>query len=191
MWFVSESIRSRLIAAATDMTFQGGWSTVTMARLADRAGVSRQTVYNEVGSKQSLAEAMILTELGRFLDVVEKALDAEPTDLVAGVRQATRGVLTMAQDNPLLHAVVSASHGADTELLPLLTTHSEALVQTAKDLIASRVKEYEVDLAPDLLDAAIDMLVRVVLSHVMQPSDTPAATADRIATITEKVLRAQ
>ena len=33
------------------------------------------------------------------------------------------------------------------------------------------------------------MVVRVVLSHVMQPSDTPAATAGDIAWIAERVLR--
>ena len=33
------------------------------------------------------------------------------------------------------------------------------------------------------------MVVRVVLSHVMQPSDSPARTADDIAWISARVLR--
>ena len=47
-----------------------------MARLAEEVGVSRQTVYNEVGTKPGLAEAMILSELDRFLGVVNRAFDA-------------------------------------------------------------------------------------------------------------------
>ena len=160
-----------------------------MARLADVVGVSRQTVYNEVGSKPPLAEAMILRELDRFLGLVTVAFDAHPTDLVGAIRDASRAVLEASQDNRLLHAIVSATHGADTELLPLLTTHAGALLSTAKAVVVERVAPYDVDLSPAGLDAAIDMVVRVVLSHVMQPSASPDATAEDIAWISARVLR--
>jgi AcrR family transcriptional regulator len=183
------TMRERVIAAAVVLTSDVGWSAVTMARLAEEVGVSRQTVYNEIGSKPRLAEAMILRELDRFLGVVSVAFDEHPTDLVAAIRAASEQVLVNAQDNRLLHAVVSATHGADTELLPLLTTHAESLLAAAKTVVAARVEPYGVGLAPDRLDAAIDMVVRVVLSHVMQPSGTPAKTAADIAWISERVLR--
>jgi AcrR family transcriptional regulator len=183
------TMRERVIDAAVALTGEVGWSAVTMARLADEVGVSRQTVYNEIGSKPRLAEAMILRELERFLDVVSVAFDEHPTDLVAAIRAASGRVLEHAQDNALLHAVVSATHGADTELLPLLTTHAESLLAAAKVVVTSRVAPYGIELTPAQLDAAIDMVVRVVLSHVMQPTDTPAKTADDIAWIADRVLR--
>jgi AcrR family transcriptional regulator len=188
-FFPEGSVRDRIIVAATEVTSEKGWAKVTMGRLADRVGVSRQTVYNEIGSKPALAEAMILSELGRFLDLVGDAFDAEPDDVVAAVRHACRDVLAFAVDNTLLHAVVSASHGADTELLPLLTTHSNALVETAKAVVTERVRVYDLPISDTRLTAVIDMVVRLVLSHVMQPSDTPEATADGIAWIAERVLR--
>lgn len=181
-------MRERVIDAAVVLTGEVGWSAVTMARLADEVGVSRQTVYNEIGSKPRLAEAMILRELERFLGVVSVAFDEHPTDLVGAIRAASRRVLEHAQDNRLLHAVVSATHGADTELLPLLTTHAESLLSAAKVVVSSRVSPYGIRLTPEELDAAIDMVVRVVLSHVMQPTDTPAKTADDIAWIADRVL---
>ena len=159
-----------------------------MTKLADRVGVSRQTVYNEIGSKPQLAEEMVLRELALFLAEVERAFDAHPDDLVAAIRGACRGVLELAQDNRLLKAVVSATHGADTELLPLLTTHSESLLAAAKVVVADRVTPYDVPLDPDQLDAAIDMVVRVVLSHVMQPSGSPQDTADDIAWLAAQAL---
>ena len=183
------TIRERVVEAAVTLTTRDGWATVTMARLAEVVGVSRQTVYNEVGSKPALAEAMILRELDRFLGLVTVAFDAHPTDLVGAIRAATYGVLELARDNKLLHAVVSATHGADTELLPLLTTHAGALLSTAKAVLVERVAPYDVDLSPAGLDAAIDMVVRVVLSHVMQPSASPDATAEDIAWISARVLR--
>ncbi len=160
-----------------------------MSRLAAEVGVSRQTVYNEIGTKSALAEAMILSELDRFLAVVTEAFDHQPEDLVAAIEEATRRVLELAQGNDLLKAVVSATHGADTELLPLLTTHSEPLLAAAKQVVAERVARYPVPLDADRLEAAIDVVVRVVLSHVMQPSAAPAETAAAVAWISSRVVR--
>jgi len=182
------TMRERVIEAAVTLTTDVGWAQVTMARLADTVGVSRQTVYNEIGTKPRLAEAMILRELERFLGLVTLAFDAHPTDLVAAIRDASRSVLEASQDNLLLKAIVSATHGADTELLPLLTTHAGALLSTAKAVVVERVAPYDVPLAPAQLEAAIDMVVRVVLSHVMQPSASPARTAGDIAWIAARVL---
>lgn len=180
--------RDRVVDAAVRLTAQIGWSQVTMARLAQEVGVSRQTVYNEVGTKPGLAEAMILSELDRFLGVVNRSFDAHPDDLVAAIRASAQHVLEHAQGNDLLHAVVSATHGADTELLPLLTTHAESLLVAAKAVIGERIAPYDVALDGSHLDAAIDMVVRVVLSHVMQPSGDPVETADAIAWIAARVL---
>ena len=183
------STRARLVAAAGEMTTSTGWASVTMAGLAQAVGVSRQTVYNEVGSKPALAEAMILEELARFLGVVEDAFDAEPTDLTRAIERAVTHVLTYAQDNNLLHAVVSATHGADTELLPLLTTNAGSLLDTAKAVVAARVSPYAPAIDAARLDPATDMVVRVVLSHVMQPSATPEETGADIAWLAARVLQ--
>lgn len=182
--------RDRIVAAAVELTTSSGWAAVTMARLAAAAGVSRQTVYNEVGSKPALAETMTLEELARFLRVVEEAFDAEPDDLTRGIERAVTDVLTYARDNDLLHAVVSATHGADTELLPLLTTNAAGLLGVAKEVISARVAPYEPGIDPDHLDPAIDMVARVVLSHVMQPSGTPEQTGADIAWLAGQVLGA-
>lgn len=182
-------MRERVVAAAADLTCESGWRAITMARLAERVGVSRQTVYNEIGSKPELAEAMVLAELGRFLDAVGAAFDRNPEDLVGAVRDAAYDVLDLARRNALLQAVVSATHGAGTELLPLLTTRSDVLVDTAKAVIAERIPGYDVGLTDDQLDAALDMVVRLVLSHVMHPAESPGRTADEIAWIAGRVLR--
>ncbi|HEX5860997.1 MAG TPA: TetR family transcriptional regulator [Nocardioides sp.] len=186
---VSTPLRQRIVAAAVELTTTEGWAQVTMSRLAERVGVSRQTVYNEIGNKPALAEAMILAELERFLAVVESAFDRHPDDLPEAIRGAAGGVLELAQDNRLLHAVVSATHGADTELLPLLTTHAHSLLAAAKMVVAERVTPYDLPIDRPQLEAAIDMVVRVVLSHVMQPSGSPEQTASDIAWIAARVLR--
>jgi AcrR family transcriptional regulator len=179
----------RVVAAAAELTLEVGWAGVTMGKLADRVGVSRQTVYNEVGSKPQLAEEMVLAELAKFLAVVDAAFDEQPADLVEAIRAASRGVLELARSNALLQAVVSRSYGAETELLPLLTTRNDALMLAATEAVRARVTAYRIDIDDRHLDAAIDMVVRLVLSHVVHPLGEPAATADVIAWISGRTLR--
>jgi AcrR family transcriptional regulator len=180
--------RRPIITAAIGLTARSGWSAVTMARLAELVGVSRQTVYNEIGSKTALAEAMVSHELDRFLSVVATAFDRHPDDLVEAIYDAVRAVLELADDNILLRAIASATHGADTELLPLLTTQAETLLTQAKTMLVARVLSYRPPLTAEQVPVVIDVVVRTVLSHVMQPSDTPARTADALAWLAVRVL---
>lgn len=182
------SQRERLLTAAAGFTAEHGWSALTMAKLADLVGVSRQTVYNEIGGKPQLAEAMVMRELELFLGKVEAAFADNPADLVAAIRAAAVSVLELADTDPLLHAVLSSTQGADSDLLPLLTTHSEMLLTAAGEVVGEHVRAYDVPLPPDRLQVLIDMVIRLVLSHVMQPSGTPADTAATIAWIAAKVL---
>ncbi|MDR6174070.1 AcrR family transcriptional regulator [Nocardioides zeae] len=182
------TLRDRILDAATLLTGRDGWGKVTMARLAAEVGVSRQTVYNEVGGKPDLAEAMVLNELARFLAEVDRAFDAHPADILDALRTACRGILEVAQDNELLHAIVSATHGAETELLPLLTTHADSLLATASTVLLDRITTYDIDLPPAQLAASVDVIVRTVLSHVMQPGGPPEETAETLVWIAGRVL---
>ena len=180
--------RDRLLTAAARFTAEHGWGALTMAKLADLVGVSRQTVYNEIGGKPQLAEAMVLRELELFLDLVDSAFQDNPDDLVKGIEAAAFRVLDLARSDPLLHAILSSSQGADSELLPLLTTNSEPLLGAAGQMIREHVSSYALPLEERRVEALIDMVVRLVLSHVMQPTAQPAETAETIAWIAEQVL---
>ncbi len=182
--------RDRLVTAAARFTAENGWGELTMAKLADLVGVSRQTVYNEIGGKPQLAEAMVLRELELFLQVVDSAFERHPDDLVPAIEAAALAVLELAATDPLLHAILSSSQGAESELLPLLTTNSEPLLGAAGQMIRANVMTYEFHLEEHRVDVLIDMVVRLVLSHVMQPTAQPAETAETIAWIADRVLSA-
>jgi AcrR family transcriptional regulator len=182
-----ESTRDRVLSAAARITGAEGWAAVTMGRVATEAGVSRQTVHTLVGTKAGLGEAMVAAELARFLAVVQGAFDAHPRDLRRALEAAIRGVLERAAATPLLRAVVTATHGADTELLPLLTTDAGFVLDTARAVVGERLAAYtSVDARS--LAAATDVLVRVTLSHVMAPSETPRRTATALAAATTTLL---
>ena len=188
---VAPTTRERIVEAAVAMTTESGWSGGDhgRARRAGRRepadGLQRGRLQGGARRGDDPARARPLPRRGRRV-----AFDQHPDDLVDAIRAASSGVLELAQDNKLLHAVVSATHGADTELLPLLTTHAESLLAAAKLVVTERVTPYDIGLDGPHLDVAIDVVVRVVLSHVMQPSGAPAETADDIAWLAGRALRA-
>ena len=173
----------RILAVAAEMTAEIGWAGVTMSALAERAGVSRQTVYNEWGSRDRLAQAMVLRELATFLDRVDAGFDAHPDGIREGTQTAIANVLDLACTNPLLAAIVTATHGAETELVPLLTTRADVVIAVASERVRVRLAAYP-GVALDALETTVDLLVRTVLSHVMQPSadssDVPRSLAGAV-----------
>lgn len=183
------ALREQIVGAAAELTVDAGWSRVTMARLAERVGVSRQTIYNEVGSKPDLAESMVLRELGLFLLGVEAGFDRHPDNLQAALRCAMVSVLTYARDNALLQAIVSAAYGSETDLLPLLTTRSETLLDTAKAVLVHRIDGYPDDGREEhQVGITADLIVRAILSHVMTPSGTVEETADELSWVSSRLL---
>ncbi len=182
------STRDRILAAALELTAADGWAGLTMAGVGGRAGVSRQTVYNEFGNRDQLGEAMVITELAGFMSAVGTAFDEHPDDLVAAIRAAAYGVLTAAREQPLLQAVLSASQGAETALLPLLTTQADEIMEVAKLGIRERTAAYALDMDQRSRDAALDTVVRLVFSHLTRPGADPAAAAGDIAWVAARML---
>ena len=59
-----------------------------MGAVASAAGVSRQTVYNEFGTKAGLGEALARHEVDRFVGHVRAALDEHGDDVRAAAYAA-------------------------------------------------------------------------------------------------------
>jgi AcrR family transcriptional regulator len=171
--------REALLDAAYDVVVAGGWETARMLDVAATAGVSRQTLYNEFGSKDALAEALAMREAERFIDGNEAFLHAShferPVDAVAAVTAST---LRQAADNPLLKATLTNDAGG---LLPFLTSRGEPVVVAAR----ASMERYFHENWPHLPDAdvvlAAEALARLTISYLVLPSDAVDASADVIA----------
>lgn len=102
--------REALLNAA--MAALGGlpWSAVRMVDVASAAGVSRQTLYNEFGSKEGLARALVRREADAYLHGVERALraGADTADRLVSVVEWTVGE---AAARPLLRALLTGCWG--------------------------------------------------------------------------------
>ena len=66
-----DDIQQRILDAAADCFLHSGPSARLHHVIADRAGVSRPTVYKHVGDQKAIIEALLHRELGRFLTAVQ------------------------------------------------------------------------------------------------------------------------
>lgn len=181
-------LRDRLLDAAAAAFAAEGWRRLTMAKVADRAGVSRQTVYNEFGTKQQLAEQLVMRELDVFLDVVRESFEGE-REFQPAVRSAVLGALTSAGDNALLKAVLESGHTGDTDLLPYIF-QSQTIIDTAAGFLYDLVVEHfpDLPLRGEELAVSLESVIRLALSHLTQPHHPPERTADDLAWVVGAVL---
>lgn len=184
-------VRARLLDSAQDIIETRGWSEVTMSGVAGAAGVSRQTVYNEFGTKHGLAEQLALRELQRFLEVVRARMAAEG-DLVDGIRSACEGVLLLAEQSLIVRTIVGASPAdRDNDFLTLITTESGEIVDAAVSVVEQEIGELypPTPLTAPELRVAVESIVRLVMSALTRSSKTPAEDAADIAWIVGLVLK--
>jgi AcrR family transcriptional regulator len=175
-----ELLRDTLLDAALAELAQRPWAEVTMARIATGAGVSRQTLYNEFGSRDEFAQALILREAERFSDAVEQVLNAHRDDPQKALGAAAELFLTAAQRNALVRAV--ASGGAD-EMLALVTTQGRPVVEFASERLSDAIYERWPQAGRPACELLAENLVRLAISHVALPSGTPEETADAITAL--------
>ncbi|NUK23549.1 TetR/AcrR family transcriptional regulator [Streptomyces lunaelactis] len=106
-----ESLLNAALAALADLP----WSGVRMVDVASVAGVSRQTLYNEFGSKDGLARALVRREADRYLHGVERVL-AERTPAAERLVAVAEWTVEEARAKPLLRALLTGCWG---ERLPV------------------------------------------------------------------------
>lgn len=171
--------RDALLAAARDLAASTPWHEVTMARVGADAGVSRQTVYNEFGGKQGLAQAVALSIAGEVLADVLAAMRA-PDDLRTSLRDGVRAAFAHADGSPLVKAVLTGSPGPDG-LQVVVTTDAMPVLTLAGTAVSGVVRERWPDVAPEQVPALVDSTIRLVVSHLLQPGPTRDQVADHIA----------
>lgn len=191
---LSPRARAALLNTASKALTRQPWPAVHMVDVATAAGVSRQSLYNEFGTKDGLARALVRREADAYLAGVDRAL-ATPGD--AGQRLATTAEWTVApaRGNPLAHALLT---GCWTEKLPTPTLaavphpscaspaqrHADGPLPSPAELVALvRDRAVTALTVPDaprcdtaMLARSCEPVVRLALSCVTAPPDDGGIT---------------
>jgi AcrR family transcriptional regulator len=182
-----ELLRSTLLDAMREQLQERGWAEVTMAEIATAAGVSRQTLYKEFGSRQELAQAYVLHEVDRFLVTVEEAVAAHLDDPVGALAAAFDVFLAVAANDPLVREVVAGDGG---ELLPLVTTRGDAVIDRATERLTAFLVAGWPALGEGEARLLADAVVRLAISYAALPNAdvTGASIASLLGPSVERAL---
>jgi AcrR family transcriptional regulator len=173
-------LRDELLDAAYDALVAGGYDGLRMADVGRRTGVSRQTVYNEFGDKWGLLQAVAGRETERFLVHVNAAL-AEHDDPIDGLRAAVERALILAADNLLVKAALGQP-GSD-QASQLLTTRGQQVLELSHQRLDAHVRAHWPEVPAEDATICVDVALRVVISHIVNPGAAPAVVADQVARV--------
>lgn len=169
--------RESLLDAAYTALARRPWSAVRMVDVAAAAGVSRQTLYNEFGSKDGLARALVRREADGFLAGVDRALAAH-TDPGDRLTAAAEWTVAAARQNALVKAMLT---GCWSERLPWPTLSA---VPSTSPVPAQRRADGPLPSPGELLGHVRDRAVAALAASV-----TPAMDVAELATACELVIR--
>ena len=166
--------REAILDAALDAMTTFGIARLSLRDVANRAGVSRQTVYRYFTTKDEVVAAVILREEEALLELV-RAAGQPHADLRSALGAALNGVLQAASEHPLLQRLL------DTEperLLPFLMSDQAPVLSAATPALTELLLERVPDLGDARARRAADALTRLVVSWVVNPpADRPEVLA--------------
>jgi AcrR family transcriptional regulator len=174
-----ELLRNTLLDAACHEMEAKRWADITMADIATAAGVSRQTLYKEFGSREEFAQVLVLREAERFLETVEDAVKAHLDQPAKALAAAFDVFLTGAAENPMVGAIVRED-GAE-ELLALFTTHGTPLVERAAERLTGVVVAGWPLIKREDAELLSECLVRLAISYAALPKGPTSMTAASVA----------
>jgi AcrR family transcriptional regulator len=171
-------LRATIVDAVDQLARTRGWAAASMSDVATAAGVSRQTVYNEFGSRQALVEAYVRREVETLIGEVEAEVRSRADDARGAVQAAFALFLKLASDEPLVQVIVASERPSDHgELTRLLTG-------LGRSVASERIGALIVEVWPQVsaADARLlaETLARLAISHALLPTEDPSATAAAI-----------
>lgn len=183
-------LEDRVLDATAQVIVTEGWAAVTMARIADQVGISRQSLYKHVGSRQALGEAVISRETDRFLSGIAECMAQHAEDPVAGLSAGTAHALCTGADNALLKAILAAGNGAEVDLLALLAARPEPVLQRAISTMLDQARRHykSLSLPEDQLASLVEVVARLTLSHLLQPTSSVERAVTQVRNVVSHCL---
>ena len=133
--------RNQLIEAAAGIALESGGAAITVAAVAQRAGLSRTSVYEYFGSGSELVADLVIDELGTFAQTLNAAV-ADCSDAQCIVTCWVKGALTyIADGRHLLAKALNATSLPQERTAAIGSAHRGLLAPLVSGLSAMGVKD--------------------------------------------------
>jgi len=162
-------LRDSVLDAMRDLLLTRDWSAITLSDVARAAGISRQTIYNEFGSRQGLAQGYALRLADRLVDTVASALEANVGNFHEAMLQGFRRFFAESAADPLVISLLTGV--AKPDLLQLITTDSAPIITRASERLVAAFDQTWVAISDDDAGVLSRAIVRLCLSYVSMPPE--------------------
>ncbi len=175
----AERIRGRILDAATAVLLEEGLDVRLHAVIAERAGVSRPTVYKYVGDQDAIIAAVLDRELDDFFAAVLPILRSSD-DLERHMVDGLAFVVDYGRKHPLLQKALAEHPGI---IIPALTVGASRVIDRVAELFEDQLtRSLERAGATALTPrAAAEWLYRVVVSLLVTPTPATLGTPEELA----------
>lgn len=166
----------RIVHATLSLIGEHGLGAVTMSRVADVAGVARQTLYNHYGDVDSIVAAAIDRHNRESIDLLEAGLQIAESP-TGKIEQMVRHFVMVGSH---AHHAFDFGSGLSADVRATLDFYNEAVEQHISDILEDGRKcgDFRADLTPEI----DTILTRALLDGIYElAADTPDQ-ASRIAT---------
>jgi AcrR family transcriptional regulator len=172
-------LRDSVLDAMRDLLLTRDWSAITLSDVARVAGISRQTIYNEFGSRQGLAQGYALRLADRLVDAIHAALDANVGNIYEAFLAGFRSFFAESASDPLVISLLSGV--AKPDLLQLITTDSAPIITRASARLSLALTQTWVATSDQDAGVLARAIVRLALSYVSMPPEADHDVARDLA----------
>jgi AcrR family transcriptional regulator len=172
-------LRDSILDGMREMLLSRDWSSITLSDVARAAGISRQTIYNEFGSRQGLAQGYALRLADRLVDQIEDAIVGNVGDVYAAFLQGFRDFFAESAADPLVISLLTG--GTKPDLLQLITTDSGPIITRASQRLTETFMNSWVRASEEDAGVLARATVRLAMSYISMPPEADHDVARDLA----------
>jgi AcrR family transcriptional regulator len=172
-------LRDSILDGMRDLLLTRDWSAITLADVARAAGISRQTIYNEFGSRQGLAQGYAMRLADRLVDEVDRAIRQNEGDMYSAFLQGFRAFFAESASDPLVISLLTGE--AKPDLLQLITVDSAPIITHCSQRLTTSFAESWVKHSDQDAGVLARAIVRLCMSYVSMPPEADHDVADDLA----------
>ncbi|MGP4055504.1 TetR family transcriptional regulator AlkX [Mycobacterium sp. 4D054] len=172
-------LRDSILDGMRELLLTRDWSHITLSDVAKAAGISRQTIYNEFGSRQGLAQGYAMRLADRLVDQIHGAIGNNVGDVYAAFLQGFRDFFAESAADPLVISLLTGTSKPD--LLQLITTDSAPIINHCSSRLAESFMTSWVRSSSEDAGVLARAIVRLAMSYISMPPESDHDVARDLA----------
>jgi len=173
--------RESILDAMREELLRRDWSDITLSHIARTAGVSRQTIYNEFGSRKGLAQGYALRLADRLVDEIDVSITANADDVYGAFLSGFRSFFIASAADPLVISLLTGV--AKPDLLQIITIDSAPIITHCSRRLTEAFMTSWVHAPEEDAGVLSRAIVRLALSYVAMPPEADHDVAADLATL--------